>query len=225
MLKAVILDYGGTLANSNTSLDKMYQRVVERMDLKGIKIDVLDFENAFMDTVEWRRTLHKDGIEIDVHGFFSHAMGILGQSISRDTSEEFGVWVYESAEPEWLVDLEDLLVKLTEEYKVALLSNAWLEAPRQLLRDQGYGRWFDAMVVSYDIEIPKPDPRIFQHTLNLLGVDVHEAVMIGNSIKADIEGAINAGLQAVWVDYAGTGEWEGNKIRHLSELPGLLETL
>jgi putative hydrolase of the HAD superfamily len=113
---------------------------------------------------------------------------------------------------------------LSEEYILALLSNARLEAPRQILRDHGYGRWFKAMICSYDIGIPKPDPRIFRHTIDLLGVHQSEAVMVGDSLEADIKGALAAGLQAVLVD-DGFSDWSGPKIMELSELPNLLGSL
>ena len=225
MIKAVILDYGGTLAHSNVSFDAVFDRAVKRLLIEGLKVTALDFKNAFMDTVEWRRTIQEKGKEVDVHGFFGHVLGIFGWIVGRDVSDELGLYVYEAGDPEWLVDIEKLLIELSAHYKVALLSNAWLEAPRQLLRDKGYSRWFDVMVVSFDIGISKPDSRIFQHILNLLGVEAHEAVMVGNSIKADMEGAINSGLQAVWVDYEGTGEWPGYSLDNLNDLPELLKTL
>lgn len=81
------------------------------------------------------------------------------------------------------------------------------------------------MVCSYDIGIPKPDPRIFQHTLGLLDVDASEAVMVGDSIKADIKGATNAGLEAVWVDNEGTSEWIGHSVLTIDELPELLKKI
>jgi HAD superfamily hydrolase (TIGR01509 family) len=225
MIKAVILDYGGTLANSNVPLDATFEKAVERLLIEGIEVSALDFKNAFMDTVEWRSTIQEEGKEVDVHGFFSHVLNIFGREVSRDVTDELGLYLYETAEPEWLGDIEKLLIELSDQYKIALLSNAWLEAPRQLLRDMGYSRWFDVMVVSFDIGIPKPDQRIFQHTLNLLGVEANEAVMVGDSIKADIEGAINAGLEAIWVDTKGIGGWTGHVIWSLDELPEMLKKL
>lgn len=225
MIKAVIFDYGGTLAESGIPEKIVSEKSVERLLLEGIEIEANDFHNAFFDTVEWRMTLHDEGKEIDSHGFYSHLVGIFGYEISNDVSDELEMYLFESGEPEWLVNVEELLIKLSEDYKIALLSNAWLEAPRQILRDKGWGRWFDVMVVSYDIGIPKPDPRIFQHTLNLLGVEAHEAVMVGDSIKADIKGAINAGLEAVWVDNEGTGEWKGHTVETIAELPELLKKI
>lgn len=225
MIKAVIFDYGGTLAESKTPWDIVSEKAVKRLSIDDIDVKAIDFQNAVMDTVEWRRTIHMEGKEVDSHEFFNHALGILGHSTGRDTTDELEMYVYESSETEWLADLETLLSSLSENYKLALLSNAWLEAPRQVLRDKGYGRWFDVMVCSYDIGIPKPDPRIFQHTLSLLDVEASEAVMIGDSIKADIKGAINAGLKAVWVDNEGKGEWKGRTVRTISELPDLIRSI
>jgi len=225
MIKAVIFDYGGTLANSITPWDNVSEKAVERLSLDGIDIKAIYFQNAIMDTVEWRRIIHTEGREADSNEFFNHAIEILGHYANRDATDELEMYVYEAGETEWLADLETLLPSLSENYKIALLSNAWLEAPRQTLRDKGYSRWFDAMVCSYDIRIPKPDPRIFQHTLNLLEVDAFEAVMVGDNIKADIEGAINAGLEAVWVDDEDTGEWKGHTVKNISELPMLLKNI
>lgn len=225
MIKAIIFDYGGTLAESKTPWDIVSEKAVERLSIDGIDVKAIDFQNAVMDTVEWRRTIHMEGKEVDSHEFFNHALGILGHSTGRDTTDELEMYVYESSKTEWLADLEILLPALSENYKLALLSNAWLEAPRQVLRDKGYGRWFDVMVCSYDIGIPKPDPRIFQHTLSLLNVEASEAVMIGDSIKADIEGAINSGLEAIWVDKEGTGEWNGHTVRIISDLPNIIKSI
>ena len=225
MIKAFIFDYGGTLAQSNTQWEIVSEKAVERLSMDGVDVTESDFQNAVMDTVEWRRIIHTDGKEVDSHEFFNHALGILGQTTGRDTTDELEMYVYESTDTEWLADLDTLLASLSESHKIALLSNAWLEAPRQILRDRGYGRWFDAMVCSYDIGIPKPDPRIFQHTLGLLDVDASEAVMVGDSIKADIKGATNAGLEAVWVDNEGTSEWIGHSVLTIDELPELLKKI
>ena len=225
MVKAVILDYGGTLADTDLHLDTLSEKVVERLLLDGVEIAANDFHNAFLDTVEWRKTVNEQGREIDGHEFFSHIVETFGYDAGRDLTDEIEMLLMGTGETIWLGDIEKLLVQLSENYKVALLSNAWLEAPRQILRDEGFGRWFDAMVCSFDIGIPKPDPRIFQHMLYLLDVEASEAVMVGDSIKSDMEGAKNAGLEAIWMDYKDTREWTGHRASSLSELPLLIGKL
>ncbi|MBT3285223.1 HAD family hydrolase [Candidatus Bathyarchaeota archaeon] len=225
MIKAVIFDYGGTLAKSKAPENIVSEKSVERLLMEGIEVEAIDFHNAFFETAEWRMSLHDEGKEIDSYKFYNHLVGIFGHEISKDVSDELEMYLVENGEPDWLVNVEALLIKLSGDYKIALLSNAWLEAPRQILRDKGWGRWFDVMVCSFDIGIPKPDARIFQHTLNLLEVDASEAVMVGDSIKTDIKGAISVGMEAIWVDKEGTSEWKGHTVKTIDELPELLKNI
>ncbi len=224
MIRAVIFDYGGTLANTKTPWDTISNRIAERLEYEDIKIDPIDLEEAINQTMEYRRQQHSIGLEIDSYQFFNHALDKLGHAAPVDITDELEQYVSEEGYTSFASNLEDVLIELSEEYMLALLSNAWLESPRQILRDHGYGRWFKAMVCSYDIGIAKPDPRIFRHTVDLLGVHANEAVMVGDSMEADIEGALNAGLQAVLID-DGFSEWSGPKIMELTELPDVIRGL
>lgn len=54
----------------------------------------------------------------------------------------------------------------------------------------------------------KPHPSIFQAALTLVGVRAEDAVMVGDSLKHDIEGARRLGMRAVLVRRAGVGTVE-----------------
>ena len=224
MTRAVIFDFGGTLAQTKTPWDTVCYRIVERLEYMDIDVDPVDLEEAVKETIEYRYQRHTLGLELDSYQFFNHALEKLGHNVPVDVTDELEQMVYDEGYTSFVDNLEETLMTLSEDYMLALLSNSWLEAPRQALRDHGYGRWFKAMVCSYDIGIPKPDPRIFRHTIDLLGVHQSEAVMVGDSLEADIKGALAAGLQAVLVD-DGFSQWSGPKIMELSTLPGLLRTL
>jgi HAD superfamily hydrolase (TIGR01662 family) len=74
----------------------------------------------------------------------------------------------------------------------------------------------------------KPHPSIFEAALRLVGVDAHESVMVGDSMRHDIEGARRAGMRGVLVQRADSGlsrhpeSEDVPVIRSLSELPALL---
>jgi beta-phosphoglucomutase-like phosphatase (HAD superfamily) len=53
----------------------------------------------------------------------------------------------------------------------------------------------------------KPTPLIFQAILSKLGVEPHNAVMIGNDIEKDIFGALNQGLRVIWFNKSNI-RWE-----------------
>jgi FMN phosphatase YigB (HAD superfamily) len=48
--------------------------------------------------------------------------------------------------------------------------------------------------------VAKPNPRFFRLALEAAGVRAAEALMVGDSYRADVRGAWNAGMDAVWLD-------------------------
>ena len=60
-----------------------------------------------------------------------------------------------------------------------------------------------AAVSSADHGFMKPHPSIFQTALDLVGVPPAEAVMVGDSVRQDVEGALNAGMRAVLLRRSG----------------------
>ena len=55
-----------------------------------------------------------------------------------------------------------------------------------------------AVAISADLGIRKPNPAIFLHALDALDVPPHEAVMVGDSLRADIVGGLSLGLFTIW---------------------------
>jgi putative hydrolase of the HAD superfamily len=58
---------------------------------------------------------------------------------------------------------------------------------------------FDAVLASAEVASQKPDPGIFLEACRRLGVLPHRTLHVGDSVVDDIEGARNAGLQALLV--------------------------
>lgn len=224
MIKTILFDYGGTLANSNTNWDVISDRIAARLKYDNISVDPIDLENAIKDTINFRYVQHQNGVELNSYEFFNHALGILEQSINLDITDELEQFVYEETYTEFVTGLEDILIRLSKDYKLALVSNSWFEGPRQTLRDYGYSGWFDVLLCSFDIGIPKPDPRIFEFALDILGVSPNEAVMVGDNLEVDIKGALRMGMQAVLVD-DGFSEYSGHKIFELDEITGILQRI
>ncbi|MER3410665.1 MAG: hypothetical protein C4305_09615 [Thermoleophilia bacterium] len=80
----------------------------------------------------------------------------------------------------------------------------------------------DAWVSSGALGKVKPSPLIFQAALELLGVEPVEAVMVGDSLRDDVEGARAAGLRAILLDRAGLFPTACDRIQSLTELPAAL---
>jgi HAD superfamily hydrolase (TIGR01509 family) len=68
------------------------------------------------------------------------------------------------------------------------------------LRALGFLDYFvpEHMAISADLGIRKPNPAIFLHALNSFGIAPREAVMVGDSLSADVAGAKGLDMVAVW---------------------------
>ena len=97
----------------------------------------------------------------------------------------------------------DLLAALKPRVRVGIVSNNLLEEQQGKVKLCGFDPYVDALVVSEEAGVAKPDPRIFAIALERLGCAAADAVMIGDSWPADIEGARAAGLRAIWLNRTG----------------------
>lgn len=64
----------------------------------------------------------------------------------------------------------------------------------------GFDAFFDLsnMSISADLRIRKPNPAIFMHALNKLNVAPEEAVMVGDSLRADVGGSQGLNIYSIW---------------------------
>jgi len=94
------------------------------------------------------------------------------------------------------VPLVDYINKLRPKYKTGLLSNAAYEAFEPRGREIGFDKLFDCTVVSSQIGVTKPDPRIYRHILQKLDVESAESVYIDDSPRL-AEAARQLGMKAI----------------------------
>jgi putative hydrolase of the HAD superfamily len=131
-----------------------------------------------------------------------------------------------------------LLSELKKKYKLGLVSNfAYAPGFWTILERFSLTKFFDAVVVSGELGLRKPHPKIFKEALKTLDVKAEEAVFVGDSLKADINGAKKMGLKTILVEnvglrknpYAVAGELDPFPVRpdlaipNLKELPKILE--
>ena len=96
-----------------------------------------------------------------------------------------------------------LVEALARRVRLAVVSNNILAEQEAKLNEFGMRPFVDALVVSAEVGVSKPDPAIFQIALARLGLPPGEAVMVGDSWPIDIVGATRAGLRAVWLNRTG----------------------
>jgi putative hydrolase of the HAD superfamily len=101
-------------------------------------------------------------------------------------------------------DASAVLDDLGRDHRLALVTNGAPDVQREKLAGTTLARHFEAIVISAELGVGKPDPRIFGAALDALGVASAEAAMVGDSLERDVAGARRAGVRSVWLDRAGT---------------------
>lgn len=109
----------------------------------------------------------------------------------------------------------EVLERLREKYRLAAITNTMSELTeddvRGLLKVAGIPIVFDIILVSSEMGMSKPDPRIFEAVLESLDVEPEEAVMIGNTVSTDIFGGNRVGMKTVLIQFDeeyNRSEWE-----------------
>ncbi len=100
-------------------------------------------------------------------------------------------------------EAESVLDDLARDHRLGLVTNGAPDVQREKLAGTTLGRRFGAIVISAELGLAKPDPRIFADALRALGADREGAVVIGDSLSRDVAGARAAGLRSIWIDREG----------------------
>lgn len=97
----------------------------------------------------------------------------------------------------------DLLAALHGRVSTGVVTNNVASEQRQKIAACGFGPLLDAVIISEDAGVAKPDPRIFRLALERLGRPAEETVMIGDAWDTDIAGARTAGIRPLWFNRLG----------------------
>ena len=126
-------------------------------------------------------------------------------------------------------EAKSVLGELQGRYKLALISN--FDHPphvHQLLDELALRPFFDAVVVSGDVGVKKPDPAIFTPALEQTELATNEALFVGDSPEDDVAGARAAGLQPVLIRRSldpAEPKWTEDGVRVVTGLREVVELL
>jgi putative hydrolase of the HAD superfamily len=123
-------------------------------------------------------------------------------------------------------EVESALQHFKGQYRLAVITNGASSVQRDKLSKSRLEPYFEAVFVSGELGVGKPDPRIFTIALRELDILPERAVMVGDSLESDVGGSQRSGIKGVWVNRSGRDGDPAIKpdaeIASLAELPGIL---
>ena len=97
----------------------------------------------------------------------------------------------------------EALEYLSSRFRLYVLSNGFRELQEQKMRSSGILHYFEKVILSEDIGVHKPCPALFHFALSVAQTDVKDALMVGDSWEADIEGAHGVGMRQLFYNVQG----------------------
>ena len=121
---------------------------------------------------------------------------------------------------------EELVRYLAAKYPLTVVTNGFVEVQYEKFDKSGLRDCFAHIVLSEEVGCQKPNPRIFEEALRMNGLQAEDVVMIGDSWNSDIQGAINAGIDQIWIrkskDPLSEGQTATYLVQSLSEVMEIL---
>lgn len=190
--RALIVDWGGVLT------EPLDEAIRAWADLDGV-----DFEHYVTVMREWlgphQGELARDNPvaalergEIEVPHFERELAARLSE-VSGNRVEPVGLLQRMFDQFEHAPAMAGLVLRARRAgLRTGLLSNSWgNEYPRE-----GWDEMFDAIVISGEVGMRKPEPEIFAHVLDMLGVRADEAVFV-DDLETNVTAARSLGLTAI----------------------------
>lgn len=191
MYKAIVFDFGNTIAKSGSLANALESVVVGEKALAVGK----QIEKEISDLYKPDQKIQPEWRDIWEHCFQKSGL-TFSESIGCRHLEEF------CRSNETFPNVEELLIELKRNgFKLGLLSNA--TGPKEIFQNdleaRELAKYFDSVIWSCAIGYRKPSSKAFEAVLDGLSVMPEETLMIGDSEIADIGGATKMGMDTALV--------------------------
>ena len=228
MIRYVLFDVDDTLLDFGKAEAAAIRRTFERI---GIPVtDELIRRYSEINAQQWSR--FEKG-EITREKLLTERFDILFSELGINVPSEMAQASYEYllGIGHYFVDgAEELLEALKDKYELYIVSNGNASVQDRRLKSAGIIPYFKDIFISERVGFNKPSAEFFEACFERIpGFEKDKAVIVGDRLSSDILGGINAGVRTCWFNPRGDApdpdipaDYE---IKHLSELPALLESI
>lgn len=217
-IKAIIFDLDNTLLDRTCTFSRFTECFVSTY-----------FQHLNSTQRIYDRIIHldQDGYK-DKKELFTELLDELPWNKKPELTELLDFYSREYVKKAVLMDqAREVLHHTRKNYKTGLITNGKTIIQYGKIDQLGIRDDFDFIIVSEEVGMKKPDPRIFEMALKKLDLNSKECIYIGDHPINDIQGASKVGMETIWITV--NQPWRENieakplyQINKLSELLGLL---
>ncbi|MFY9242706.1 MAG: YjjG family noncanonical pyrimidine nucleotidase [Polaribacter sp.] len=114
----------------------------------------------------------------------------------------------------------EILDYLKDKYQLHIITNGFAEIQTKKMESSKILHYFNSIITSESVGVKKPNPKVFYHALEAAQAKSENSIMIGDSLEADIFGAMNANMYAIHCNFENAEIIEENiiSVRSLLEI-------
>jgi len=211
MIKGLIFDYGGTLDSRGVHWSEVLWSGYQHA---AVPIDKETFRTAY---VEGERALARERIILPQDNFHALLLKKAALEISflpekPDTATQQR-WINDIADycdqaaRECIEEVRPTLEQLHGRYPMMLVSNFYGNID-EVLRAYGIRDLFKGIIESAVVGVRKPNPTLFRLGVDALELEPQEVLVVGDSLRKDIEPAEQLNCHALWLKGKGWTQQE-----------------
>lgn len=99
---------------------------------------------------------------------------------------------------EWVNGAKEAYEAIAKKYPVGIITNGFAETQWLKIEQFGFKETAQQIVISEEVGVMKPHPKIFDHSTELIGIERDQILYVGDSLTSDVKGGKAAGWQVAW---------------------------
>jgi putative hydrolase of the HAD superfamily len=208
-IEIVLFDLDDTLHDDTYAYHSAAEEVAREVAAEH-GIDALSLKAAYITEAEgfWHRLSPEDlnvklaSIRASMWQSALERVGLNDAGLAQQSAERYNA--YRAKYFTLFPGTTEVLRALRERgMKLGIVTNGLSETHREKIALLQISEYFDAIFLSDEVGMVKPDPLLFAHACRTLGGAPAHAAMVGDRYDRDVRGAIEAGLYTVWLNVRG----------------------
>lgn len=220
-IKDIFFDLDHTLwdfdRNSELTFENIFQRNHPSVEIKAFIEQYVPINKACWELYQYDKISHADLR----YNRLKHSFDAINYVVSDEQIESIAQeYIDLLPDNNHLFDgAFEVLDYLNSNYKLHIITNGFADVQFRKIKNSNLAGYFDTITNSEMAGVKKPNPIIFEHALDLAKAEKKNSIMIGDSLEADVQGALNMGLDAIFFNESNIAvEYNIKQVNHLLEL-------
>ncbi len=204
-MKHLFFDWDGTLWDFETNSARALKKVFEKHNLQKYCKSFENFIGEYEIHNQWLWQLYRQGeikkqqVSVERFGRTFQTFGINNSEFAEQFSAEY--LLNTTLQTQLFPFAKEIVVYLHSKYHLHIITNGFTEVQYPKIENSGIAKYFSQIITSEEAGVLKPNAGIFEMALKKTNAKIEDSWLIGDDLEADIKGAVDFGMNCIFVNY------------------------